>query len=120
MPEDAAQHIEIDPDRAAELVASGAALIDVRRDYEWDAGRIEGARHIEMNGLTAEAESISQENPVVFYCRVGNRSALAAAAFRETGWEAYSLAGGLKDWVKTGHEIEPEDGEVADSRPGGG
>src|SRR5688572_5933344 len=107
------------PARAAELIeAREAELVDVRRAYEWEAGRIEGARPIELNELTGEAESISRERPVIFYCRSGNRSALAAAAFRQAGWDAYNLAGGLRAWVKHGLELEPVDGEVAESRPG--
>ena len=70
---------------AAELIEAGATLIDVRRDYEFDAGHLEGARNIEMNELTAHAEEIAQDRPVIFYCRSGNRSSMAAAAFSEAG-----------------------------------
>ena len=41
-----------------------------------------------------------------------------AAAFRQAGWDAYNLAGGLRAWVEHGLELEPVDGEVAESRPG--
>jgi rhodanese-related sulfurtransferase len=110
---------EIAPARAAELIDAGEAeLIDVRRPYEWEAGRIEGARLIELNELSGEAESIPRARPVLFYCRSGNRSALAAAAFREAGWEAYNLAGGLRAWVEHGLPLDPSDGEVAEPRPG--
>ena len=109
----------IAPARAAELIEAGEAeLIDVRRPYEWEAGRIEGARAIELNELTSQAESITKERPVIFYCRSGNRSALAAAAFRESGWDAYNLAGGLRAWVEQGLPLDPVDGEVAEPRPG--
>jgi rhodanese-related sulfurtransferase len=109
----------IAPARAAELIEAGEVeLIDVRRPYEWEAGRIEGARAIELNELTSQAESITKERPVIFYCRSGNRSALAAAAFRESGWDAYNLAGGLRAWVEQGLPLDPADGEVAEPRPG--
>jgi rhodanese-related sulfurtransferase len=104
--------IELDPKRVAELVAEGAVLIDVRRDYEWEGGRIQGARHVEVNQLTAQAESIPTDQPVIFYCRTGNRSGMAAAAFREAGYDAHNMAGGIQAWVDTGLEIEPADGEV--------
>jgi rhodanese-related sulfurtransferase len=117
--EETATETEIPPTRAAGLIDRGEAeLIDVRRPYEWEAGRIEGARLIELNELTAEAESISKERPVIFYCRSGNRSALAAAAFRQAGWDAYNLAGGLRAWVEHGLPLDPADGEVAEPRPG--
>jgi rhodanese-related sulfurtransferase len=109
--------VELDPKRVAELAAEGAVVIDVRRDYEWEGGRIAGARHIEVNDLVAQAESIPKDTPVVFYCRTGNRSGMAATAFREAGYDAHNMAGGLHAWVDAGLEIEPADGEVRDPLP---
>jgi rhodanese-related sulfurtransferase len=106
---------DVTPERAAELVRDGGVqLIDVREDYEHEAGRIAGDRHIEFDKLTAEADSIDRDRPVLFYCRVGNRSAVAAQAFRAAGFQAYNVAGGLVAWVDRGLPIEPEDGRVAD------
>ncbi len=119
MAQETATDSEIAPQRAAALIEAGdAELIDVRRPYEWEAGRIEGARHIEVNDLTGEAESISRDGTVIFYCRSGSRSALAAAAFRQAGWDARNLAGGLRAWVEHGLPLDPPDGQVAEPRPG--
>ena len=119
MGEETATESEVPPRRAAALIEAGDAdLIDVRRPYEWEAGRIAGARHIEVNELTGAAESISRDRTVIFYCRSGSRSALAAAAFRQAGWDAYNLAGGLRAWVEQGLALDPSGGEVAESRPG--
>jgi rhodanese-related sulfurtransferase len=116
--EESAIEIDVSADRAAELRGSGASVVDVRRAHEWDAGRIPGASHIEMNALADGAESVPRDRPVVFYCRSGSRSALAAAAFRQAGWDAYNLEGGLQAWVEQGRELDPSDGEVAATRPG--
>ncbi len=117
-PETAVAEHELSPERVAELAAAGEAeLIDVRQDYEWEAGRIAGARHLEVNDLTAHADSIPRDRPVVFYCRSGSRSGMAAAAFREAGWDAHNMAGGISAWADEGRELEPEDGLVAESRP---
>jgi rhodanese-related sulfurtransferase len=106
---------DLQPQQAAELVRSGEAqLVDVREPYEHEAGYIEGARHIEMHRLTEQASEIDREKPVIFYCRVGSRSAMATQAFKAAGYEAYNLDGGLAAWVASGLEIEPEDGTVAD------
>jgi rhodanese-related sulfurtransferase len=110
---------DITPQRASELAESGADLIDVRRDYEFEAGHVPGARHIEMNDLTGNAESIPRDHAVVFYCRSGNRSGMAAAAFREAGFDAYHIAGGIQEWVGQGLDVDPPDGEVAEPRTGG-
>ena len=118
MSEGTATETDISPERAAELIETGAFLVDVRRPYEWEAGRIPGATHIEINDLAENAESVPRDQPVVFYCRSGSRSALAAAAFRQAGWQAYNLDGGLFDWVARGHELDPPDGRVAAPEPG--
>jgi rhodanese-related sulfurtransferase len=115
---DAAIETAIPPDRAAALIGDGAQAIDVRRPDEWDAGRIAGARRIEMNELSGAAESIARDRPVVFYCRSGNRSAMAAEAFRQAGWDAYNLEGGLQAWVAEGLELDPVTGEVAEPELG--
>jgi rhodanese-related sulfurtransferase len=108
------QEVEVDARRVAELHGEGRTqLVDVREPYEWAAGRIAGARHIEMVDLAAEATSLDRERPVVFYCRVGARSGMAAQAFRRAGYEAYNLAGGLEAWVAAGLPLDPQDGEVA-------
>jgi rhodanese-related sulfurtransferase len=105
---------DLSPARVAELQRDGAQLIDVREPYERDAGRIPGdSAHIELDRLPAEAESIDRERPVVFYCRTGSRSAMAAEAFAAAGYDAHNLDGGLKAWVADGLPIEPEDGRVA-------
>jgi rhodanese-related sulfurtransferase len=109
---DEAPDRELSPQRAAELIDAGARLVDVRRPYEFEGGHLAGAENIEMNTLTAASESIERERPVIFYCRGGNRSAMAADAFRIAGYDAYSVAGGVTGWVESGMPLEPEDGEV--------
>jgi rhodanese-related sulfurtransferase len=100
-------------DVAARQRAGAVQLIDVRETYEWDAGRIAGARHVELADVPAQAATIDRETPVVFYCRVGGRSAMAATAFRQAGYDAYSMDGGIAAWAERGLPLEPDDGEVA-------
>jgi rhodanese-related sulfurtransferase len=112
--------LDIDAADAAEKVAAGAQLIDVRQDYEWEAGRIPGAEHIPLERLPAASERLDRDRPIVFQCRTGSRSGLAAQVFRASGFEAYNLAGGLHAWVEAGRELEPAGGLVADPRPDAG
>jgi rhodanese-related sulfurtransferase len=105
---------DLSPARVAEMLRDGAQLIDVREPYEREAGRIpDDSAHIELDQLTAQADSIDRERPVVFYCRTGSRSAMAAEAFAAAGYDAYNLDGGLKAWLADGLPIEPADGRVA-------
>jgi rhodanese-related sulfurtransferase len=105
---------DLPPARVAELMREGAQIVDVREPCEREAGRIPGdTMHIELDNLPAEADALDRERPVVFYCRSGSRSALAAQAFAAAGFEAHNLDGGLKAWVADGLPIEPADGRVA-------
>jgi rhodanese-related sulfurtransferase len=104
---------DISPNRAAELLREGAQGVDVREGYERDAGHIADTLHIELDKLSEGAERLDRERPIVFYCRSGSRSALAAQAFAAAGFDAYNLDGGLKAWVGDGLPIEPADGHVA-------
>jgi rhodanese-related sulfurtransferase len=105
---------EMSPQQAEELIRTGdAQLVDVREPYEHEAGRIAGSLHIELKDLPAEAGSLDSERPVLFYCRSGSRSALAADAFAASGFDARNLDGGLEAWVGAGLPIEPSDGRVA-------
>ena len=104
------------PREVADLLESGAIeLIDVREPREFEAGRIAGARLVPLGELTAEAETIDRDRPVVFYCRSGARSAMATEAFRGAGFNAHNMAGGLLDWDAAGFPLEPDGGYVAES-----
>jgi rhodanese-related sulfurtransferase len=60
---------------------------------------------------------LSKERPVVFYCRGGSRSAMAAEAFKQAGFDARNMTGGLAAWAEQGFPLEPADGVVATPRP---
>jgi rhodanese-related sulfurtransferase len=106
--------IEVTPEHTAEALADGRAqLIDVREPYEREAGHIAGSRHVELQDLAAQADTVDRDRPVIFQCRSGARSLMAAQAFRRAGYDAWSMAGGLEQWVAEGRELEPADGKVA-------
>jgi rhodanese-related sulfurtransferase len=105
---------ELSPEQVKQRLDRGEIeLIDVREEYEWDAGRIAGAKHIELERLAGRAQEVPRDRPVVFQCRLGARSAMATQAFRAAGWDAYNMDGGILEWVERGLPIEPADGHVA-------
>jgi rhodanese-related sulfurtransferase len=81
------------PDRQAE----GWMLLDVRNDYEWVQGRIEGSVHIPMDQVVARRDEIGDR--VVCICAVGARSARVAAYLIGQGREAVNLDGGIYAWA---------------------
>jgi rhodanese-related sulfurtransferase len=115
--QDNGAEIAVDPERVSDWMAQDEALqlIDVREPYEREAGYIDGSRHIELVRLSAEAAtSIDRERPVVFYCRVGGRSEMAAQALRASGFQAYTMTGGLVRWASEGRPLSPDGGRVAE------
>jgi rhodanese-related sulfurtransferase len=106
---------EISREQAQKLIDAGAQLIDVRADHEWEAGRIPGATHLPLDDLSERTAEIDRDRPVVLYCRGGNRSAMAAAALAEAGYEAVKMSEGIVGWDAASLPLEPQGGYVAES-----
>jgi rhodanese-related sulfurtransferase len=107
--------IEVTTEHTAQALADGSAtVIDVREAYEREAGHVPGTRHVELERLASQAETIDRERPLIFQCRLGSRSLLAAQAFRRAGYDAWSMAGGLTAWDDERRPLEPAGGHVAE------
>jgi rhodanese-related sulfurtransferase len=106
---------EVSREEAQKMVDEGAQLVDVRADHEWEMGRIEGATHLPLAELAERTEEIDKDRPVVFYCRGGNRSTMAAEALAAAGYEAAKLSEGIVGWSEAGLPLAPEGGAVAES-----
>jgi hydroxyacylglutathione hydrolase/adenylyltransferase/sulfurtransferase len=104
---------DMHPQQIFELLArEEIQLIDVREPEEYEAGRIAGGRLLSLSELSAQAHTIDRDRPVIFYCRSGARSAMAAEAFNGAGYDAHNMEGGLLDWAAAGLPLEPADGYV--------
>jgi rhodanese-related sulfurtransferase len=104
---------ELAPERVAEMLEAGELeLVDVRTSEEHDAGHVAGDRHLPIERLAEGAGALDPSNTLVFYCRVGERSAVAAEALAASGRDAYSMAGGLVSWAEQGLPLKPEGGVV--------
>jgi sulfur-carrier protein adenylyltransferase/sulfurtransferase len=102
---------EIDVSRARALLAEKdpPLLVDVRRQNEWDAGRLPGALHVPLDelGQRIEESAPDRERPVLLYCATGNRSLRGARAMVELGYaDVASVAGGIEDWRENGYPVE--------------
>ncbi len=83
-------------------------LIDVREDYEYETGNING-EHIPMNDVPANVDKIARDKQVIVQCRSGKRSA-NVIQFLEMNHQfenLYNLEGGIIAWAT---EIDPEVG----------
>ncbi len=98
----------IGPKQADSLVRSGAALLDVREQTEWDAGHARAARHVPLGNLEAELSALPRERRLVVVCRSGHRSAQATALLVRAGFKAVNLDGGMRAWAAAGLLVETE------------
>ena len=103
---------EVSAAEAKQIIESGAQLVDVRTEVEFEAGHIPGARHIPVADIQSRAGEFSKDQPVVLYCRAGNRSAPVGDAFAASGFDAHSIDGGILAWSEAGL---PLDGEVVEN-----
>ena len=94
----------VPPSEAADRLAEGWMLLDVRTDDEWAEARIPGAVHIAMDQLTSRLDEVADR--VVCVCAVGARSARVAQFLNAQGYEAVNLDGGIYAWADSGLPVE--------------
>ena len=90
---------EITAAELSQLRDGDYAVIDIRDATAFDYGHIGGSVNIPLPELTAA--ELPEGKKLVLYCRSGVISIDAAEELRERGFEAYSLAGGYVEWLRT-------------------
>ncbi len=100
-----AEITEIDTATAAERIAQGALVLDVREPDEYDQGALPNAIHLPRGHLEAQIEGklLDKHAQVVVYCAGGVRSAFAAKTLGDLGYtDVMSVAGGFGKWKDEG------------------
>lgn len=101
---------EIDSTTLNTLAATEhVTLVDVRTDEEAARGIINGALHIPLHLLPLRIQELEGENPLVFYCHSGIRSAQASSYMANQGREnTFNLRGGVLGWGAAGYALVPK------------
>jgi molybdopterin/thiamine biosynthesis adenylyltransferase/rhodanese-related sulfurtransferase/molybdopterin converting factor small subunit len=74
-------------------------LLDVREPNEYQIGRIPGSTLIPLGEVPQRYQEIPKDREVVVHCKMGGRSAKAAAFLRQQGFSnVKNLKGGILDW----------------------
>jgi hydroxyacylglutathione hydrolase len=93
-------------DLAAASALGHVAVLDVRRDDEWDEGRIEGAVHIPLHDLQSRIRDVpGQGNEVWVHCTSGYRAAIAASLLDRAGRTVVAVNDDWKDAAAAGLPI---------------
>lgn len=81
-------------------------LLDVRLPDEFASGHIADSINIPVQVLAQRLEELPRNQPIVIYCRSGNRSAQAARLLAAAGFTNLYDLGGIIDWTAAGYPIQ--------------
>lgn len=94
----------INPTELEQMLQQGSiCLVDVRTEAEIQQGKIGNGHEMPLHELPMHIDQLDKAETVVFYCKMGVRSAQAAAFAVDRGFEqVYNLQGGITAWVHAG------------------
>jgi sulfur-carrier protein adenylyltransferase/sulfurtransferase len=74
-------------------------LLDVREPNEYQIGKIPGSTLIPLGDVPRRYQEIPRDKEIIVHCKMGGRSAKAAAFLRQQGFKnVKNLKGGILDW----------------------
>ncbi len=84
-------------------------ILDVRETQEYQINRIDGSTLIPLGELPARVGELDPEAEIVCQCKLGGRSAKAAAFLRQQGFtNVHNLTGGITAWVEQVDPTQPK------------
>ena len=84
-------------DEVAALPRDGSVtLLDVRNPGEYEAGHIDGAINIALDGMREHLGELDKSKPVYVNCFSGMRSYIACRILAGNGFDVYNLSGGWR------------------------
>ncbi len=102
---------DLSPSEVAGQIVDGTyKLIDVRGQVEWKEHHIQQAQHQYLGNLPESVDAlISDDKPLVFQCRNGGRSVIAASIAQARGAKnVINMSGGITDWINSGLSVESD------------
>lgn len=96
---------------AQQLLDSGALLLDVRQDAEFELGHAPDALHIALAELPDHLDRVDKDRQILCICRSGARSARAGEFLLEQGYDAMNVEGGMLAWAGEALPLVADAGE---------
>jgi len=98
--------ITVDELAARRRENAGLQVVDVRRQGEYAAGHVPGARHVPLDRLEREASLLDATRPTAAICAGGYRSSAATSLLENHGFtDLVNVVGGSSAWIAAGHEV---------------
>ena len=102
----------VDTAKAKALFDKGVIFVDVRKDKDWNAGRVPDAVHIELKKVLSEktlSKEVKKDQEVVIYCNGEKCMRSSKASAKAVSWgfsKVYYFRGGLPAWKAAGYPVE--------------
>jgi rhodanese-related sulfurtransferase len=102
----------VDPETAKDLFERGVRFVDVRKDADWEAGRIPGAYHLELKTVLNEqalSEVAGKNEELVIYCNGPSCMRSSEACAKAVGWGFTNIRyfrEGFPAWRLAGYPVE--------------
>ena len=78
---------------------SGAAVLDVRSQGEWNSGHIEHAQHIQAGDVPHRIGELPRNQPLHVICGTGYRSSITTSVLKREGFkDVVNVVGGMTAW----------------------
>ena len=82
-------------------------LLDVREQWEYDAGHIPNITLIPMGEIPDRIAELPTDKEIIVTCRSGNRSGQITNFLREQGFtNVHNMQGGILAWEEAGFDVE--------------
>jgi len=104
--------VTIDTAKARALFDQEIAFVDVRKDSDWDAGRVPGAIHLDIKSKYTEeslAGEVQKDEPVVLYCNGASCMRSSDASKLAVSWgfsKVHYYRDGFPAWKAAGNPVE--------------
>ena len=94
-------YAEVAPEEIKARIARGedVFLLDVREPDEVETWAYPIGVNIPLGELGDRLDEVPRDATIVVACHVGGRSAVAAKALTDAGWDAENLTGGAVAWA---------------------
>jgi rhodanese-related sulfurtransferase len=101
----------ISVEEAKEMIDNGdVQVIDSREPWEWAEGHVPGALNIPHMATLPRNADLARDKPILFICKSGARSAVAAEFASSVGLtDLYNVEGGTMEWIQAGYDVDTED-----------
>ena len=98
----------IDVHEAKRLIdGGGVQVVDTREPDEHAEGHVPGSLNIPHMSTLPRADDLAKDRPILFICKVGQRSAVAAEFAASLGLgDLYNVEGGHDAWSEAGYELD--------------